>query len=149
MKILLINYNKKMFIDSSLIINVDYYKTIEKDVKCPICSGIINQPIQCDSCKHNMCKECSDSWFTKNTACPFKCEEAILIPNESLRSKLDKLTFKCKLGCEMEIPYSEYKEHMILKCSKLECQKKCDELLKRIEILTKENDKLTKCRKYC
>ena len=70
MKILLINYNKKMFIDSSLIINVDYYKTIEKDVKCPICSGIINQPIQCDSCKHNMCKECSDSWFTKNTACP-------------------------------------------------------------------------------
>ena len=57
MKILLINYNKKMFIDSSLIINVDYYKTIEKDVKCPICSGIINQPIQCDSCKHNMCKE--------------------------------------------------------------------------------------------
>ena len=34
MKTLLINYNKKMFIDSSLIINVDYYKTIEKDVKC-------------------------------------------------------------------------------------------------------------------
>ena len=42
-----------------------------------------------------------------------------------------------------------YKEHMILKCSKLEYQKKCDELLKRIEILTKENDKLTKVRKYC
>ena len=76
-----------------------------------------------------------------------KCEEAILIPNESLRSKLDKLTFKCKLGCEMEIPYSEYKEHMILKCSKLEYQKKCDELLKRIEILAKENDKLTKVQK--
>lgn len=136
-----------MFIDSSLIINVDYFKSIEKDAKCPICSGIINQPIQCDSCKHSMCKECSDSWFTKNTACPFKCEEVILIPNESLRMKLCKLIFKCKLGCGKEIFYSEYIEHMILKCPKLEYQKKCDELLKRIAVLTKENDKLTKLQK--
>lgn len=32
---------------------------------------------------------------------------------------------------------------MILKCSKLDYQKKCDELLKRIEEITKENEQLT------
>ena len=47
-----------MYLDSSLLVNQKKLEAIEKDITCPICQAIINDPYFCDKCQNNFCFVC-------------------------------------------------------------------------------------------
>ena len=42
--------NKKLYIDDSMIININEYNSIKDEITCEICQGIFVRPKQCESC---------------------------------------------------------------------------------------------------
>jgi hypothetical protein len=47
-----------MNLDNSLLVNQKKLEGIEKDITCPICQGIINDPYFCNKCQNNFCRKC-------------------------------------------------------------------------------------------
>lgn len=63
-----------MYLDNYLLVNQKKLESIENDITCPICHGIINDPYFCLKCQNNFCNKCIKTWKQKNKKCPFKCK---------------------------------------------------------------------------
>lgn len=101
-----------MFLDSSLLINEKKFGTIEKDITCPICQGILNDPYFCNKCQNNFCGNCINKYKVKNNQCPFRCKNPKYINNLFLKRILNELLkFKCQKGCEEVISYKDVNNH--------------------------------------
>ena len=101
-----------MFISSFNIENNEKYEKLEPYIICPICDGVISDPLKCINCQKSFCKICINEWKKNHLICPFRCSECILEPNEILKKILcEILVFKCEKGCGALIPYSKLYEH--------------------------------------
>ena len=93
-------------IDFDLALNKNKFKNLEYEIICPICKGVLYEPMICNYCKNNFCQKC-----IKDNKCPFKCKSDFL-SNYYLEIILSKiLVFKCEFGCDEKISYNEYFEH--------------------------------------
>ena len=101
-----------MYLDSSLLINQQKLEGIEKDITCPICQGIINDPYFCNICQNNFCKNCINKWQLNNPKCPFRCINPEYISNRFLKKILNELIkFKCPKKCDEIISYKDMNSH--------------------------------------
>lgn len=98
-------------IDESLIKNVSIYETIKDLIHCSICSCIIVEPQQCNSCENVFCKVCITSWQAKSSTCPMKCKDFKFKDCRLIKNVLSRLIFNCNLKCNKEISYEEYFTH--------------------------------------
>ena len=93
-------------IDFDLALNKNKFKNLEYEIICPICKGVLYEPMICNYCKNNFCQKC-----IKDNKCPFKCKSDFL-SNYYLEIILSKiLVFKCEFGCGEKISYNEYFNH--------------------------------------
>ena len=124
-----------MFLDSSLLINQKKLEGIEKDLTCPICQGIINDPYFCSKCQNNFCNNCITKWKENNTKCPYRCKDPEYINNRFLKKIFTELLkFKCQKGCEEIISYKDVNIHYE-SCPKQDFQEKYYECATQVEIL--------------
>ena len=124
-----------MFLDSSLLISHKKFETIEKDITCPICQGILNDPYFCNKCQNNFCDNCINKYKVKNNQCPFRCKNPEYINNLFLKRILNELLkFKCQKGCEEVISYKDVNNHYE-NCPKEDFKEKYLECLTTVEIL--------------
>ena len=101
-----------MYLDTSLLVNSKKFEGIEKDITCPICQGIINDPYFCNKCQNNFCSKCINKWKYNNAKCPFRCLSPIYIQNKFLtRIFSELLKFKCQKGCDEIISYNNISTH--------------------------------------
>ncbi len=102
-----------MFIDPDSVINKEAFMLIEQNVICSICSGILVSPIQCLNCENCFCQLCWEEWKKKkgNNNCPFRCINPIFKNSRLIKNILSNIKFKCKNGCNEEIPYLELENH--------------------------------------
>jgi hypothetical protein len=157
-----------MYLDSSQIVNQDYYETVKDISTCIICAGIIIDPLQCLSCENCFCKNCINAWIKKSNTCPFKCAKIETKEASRLvKNMMSRLIFKCPLySCERDIPYEDLSQHekkcttetttcpmckSTVKKSCLGDRKSNDELKIELEIMSKlieelktENEQLKK-----
>ena len=75
-----------MFEDSSLLIEHKKFQDIEKDIMCPICLDILNEPFLCNKCQNNFCNNCITKWKINNSKCPICCTYADYIYNRLLKN---------------------------------------------------------------
>ena len=75
-----------MFEDSSLLIEHKKFQDIEKDIMCPICLDILNDPFLCNKCQNNFCNNCITKWKINNSKCPICCTNADYINNRLLKN---------------------------------------------------------------
>ena len=75
-----------MFEYSSLLIDHKNFKDIEKDIICPICLDILNEPFLCNKCQNNFCNNCITKWKINNSKCPICCTYADYIYNRLLKN---------------------------------------------------------------
>ena len=138
-------------IDLERLINKDYLTPLGDFYKCSICSKIMINPTDCESCGHSFCHEC-----ISKTKCPFGCKEKNLKPaSNGITNLLNNLKFKCSNeGCNEVINYIDIKTHEKL-ClfQKMICPNKecCEHILKKdLENHIKSECKYTliKCQ-YC
>ena len=136
------------YINFDLIINKDALKDI--NVICEVCKGVLKKPMQCSVCENSFCKNCIEKFQKKEKGkiCLFNCEHALLNTPIQINSLLEDLKFKCKNGCDEQIPYSELNNHYTNLCTKkidykskyLEYKNKYEEALKELEELKHKNN---------
>ena len=124
-----------MYLDTSLLVNSKKFEGIEKDITCPICQGIINDPYFCNKCQNNFCSNCINKWKYNNTKCPFRCLSPIYIQNKFLtRIFSELLKFKCQKGCGEIISYNNISTHFE-NCKNENFKEKYYESATKVEIL--------------
>jgi hypothetical protein len=95
------------FIDSTSIINQEYFHTVKELLTCAICTSIIIDPKQCQTCENSFCNKCINKWLHKSKSCPYKCTNLTLKEcPRAIRNLLDKLILTCPYGCDISTQYT-------------------------------------------
>ena len=124
-----------MYLETSLLVDQKKFEGIEKDITCPICQGVINDPFFCDKCQNNFCKKCIKKWKDNNPKCPFRCISPEYIQNKFLtRIFSELLKFRCQKGCNKIISYNDMNTHYE-NCEKENFKEKYYESATQVEIL--------------
>ena len=124
-----------MYLDNYLLVNQKKLESIENDITCPICHGIINDPYFCLKCQNNFCNKCIKEWEQKNQNCPFRCNNPEYTFNRFLNKIFSKLLkFKCQKGCDEIISYKDVNNHYE-NCKKEDFKSKYYESQTQVEIL--------------
>jgi hypothetical protein len=146
-----------MFIDKDCVVNKTSLELLNKIALCTICTGILFDPVQCQTCENCFCKGCINSWLKKSQSCPFKCGSTVYKDSRLVKTILSELIIKCPLDCSNEIKYENIESHFnqceknIINCptcnsrvlnSSIVENKKVKELENEVAALKKENDKL-------
>ena len=140
-----------MYNDTSLVINKEVFDVLSAAAICPICQGVIVNPVQCVKCDNCFCKQCSLSWKRKNRGCPMKCQTFKTRQSILLSKLLSKIKFSCLSKCGEEIPYVDLEEHYMSKCKKIDFKAQFFSLSEKInntklsiEQLKRERDEMIK-----
>ena len=124
-----------MYLDNSLLVNKQKLEGIEKDITCPICQGILNDPYFCIKCQNNFCNKCIKKWEKNNKKCPFRCNNPQYTSNRFLNKIFaELLKFKCQNGCDEVISYKDINEHYE-NCKKEDFESKYYECATQVEVL--------------
>ena len=124
-----------MFLDSTLLVNQQKLEGMEKDITCPICQGILNDPYFCIKCQNNFCNQCICKYKLNSKKCPFRCENPQYMKNLFLNKIFaELLKFKCKKGCDEIIQYQKVNTHNE-NCKKEDFKEKYFESATQVEIL--------------
>ena len=124
-----------MYLETSLLVDQKKFEGIEKNITCPICQGVINDPFFCDKCQNNFCKKCIKKWKDNNPKCPFRCISPEYIQNKFLiRIFSELLKFRCQKGCDKIISYNDMNTHYE-NCEKENFKEKYYESATQVEIL--------------
>ena len=100
-----------MYLDSSLLVNREKLEGLEKEITCPICQGIMNDPYFCNKCQNNFCRKCIKKWELSNQKCPFKCKNPEYTCNRFLNKIFSELLkLKSQNGNDEVISYNCKKE---------------------------------------
>lgn len=100
-----------MYVNKSLIVEVESYKLIEDLIQCEICKELLNNPIQCQKCENVFCSSCFEEFISRTCECPFKCKNPISKPCRIANNLLDNFSFKCINNCNSNIKYSHLEDH--------------------------------------
>ena len=99
---------KNLFFDQKNLLT----KGVEELLICPLCFGVLFEPVECKLCQHSYCKSCILKFSTDN--CPY-CDTSKPEFKRShilLEKNLSKLEFKCKNPeCKEKISYEKVLFH--------------------------------------
>lgn len=91
---------------------------IDEELKCPICCGVLEDPMQGMDCEHAFCRKCIQQWMRNSETCPV--DRQSLKPNQLqpipriVRNLLNHLQIKCDFagrGCTEVIMLEELINH--------------------------------------
>ncbi|XP_054977082.1 E3 ubiquitin-protein ligase NRDP1-like [Sorex araneus] len=92
---------------------------LDEDLICPICSGILEDPVQALHCEHAFCKACINHWFSQQHTCPVDRNVLTftqLCPVPRIMQKmLSKLMISCTnavFGCRAVVQLANLKTHL-------------------------------------
>lgn len=91
---------------------------IDEELKCPICCGVLEDPLQGTGCEHVYCRKCIIEWMNNSESCPvdrnpLKKSQLQSIPR-IVRNLLNHLRIKCDFhhsGCNEIIALEELTSH--------------------------------------
>lgn len=113
---------------------------IDEELKCPICCGVLEDPVQGSKCEHAYCKKCIIEWMKTSESCPvdrqsLKVSQLQPIPR-IVRNLLNHLLIKCDFvthGCREVISLEELTNHRSICCKNPEfpvpCPRSCGALV--------------------
>ena len=82
--------------------------SVDEELLCPICSGVLENPRQNPACEHIFCLSCIGRWISRQPTCPVdrlpiaNCKALKPVPR-IVKNMLSKLKMKCKndvFGCD-------------------------------------------------
>ena len=117
--------NEDLYIEESMIQNINEYKSIKDEIICEICHSILIKPKQCNTCESLFCERCINKWLLKNNSCPNRCEDFSITECPKLMKKiLAKLTIQC-IFCKDNFNYETYIYKHFEKCLEEKKMVKC------------------------
>ncbi|KAI1305383.1 E3 ubiquitin-protein ligase NRDP1 [Halotydeus destructor] len=91
---------------------------IDEELKCPICCGVLEDPVQGSRCEHAYCRKCIAEWMKTSESCPvdrqgLRSSQLNAIPR-IVRNLLNHLHIHCDFsvaGCRHIVPLEELGNH--------------------------------------
>ncbi|XP_067686819.1 E3 ubiquitin-protein ligase NRDP1-like [Haliotis asinina] len=92
---------------------------VDEELICPICSGVLEEPLQAPQCEHAFCAGCIHEWLTRQPTCPV--DRSPITSNQLkqvpriLRNLLSRLHIKCdnaSYGCMAVIKLDLLQSHV-------------------------------------
>ncbi|CAG5130714.1 unnamed protein product [Candidula unifasciata] len=96
-----------------------FEEDVDEELICPICSSVLEDPLQAPQCEHAFCSACIHEWLTRQPTCPV--DRSAITPNQLksvpriLRNLLSRLTISCdnKLhGCLVIVKLDALPSHL-------------------------------------
>ncbi|GAB1302926.1 E3 ubiquitin-protein ligase NRDP1 [Apodemus speciosus] len=92
---------------------------IDEDLICPICNGVLEEPVQALHCEHAFCKACISQWFSQQQTCPVDHSVVTVahlrpVPR-IMRNMLSKLQIACDntvFGCSARVRLDSLMSHL-------------------------------------
>lgn len=92
---------------------------VDEELICPICSGVMEEPLQAPQCEHAFCAGCIQEWLTRQPTCPV--DRSPITYNQLkpvpriMRNLLARLQIKCdneKHGCKVVVKLDALTFHL-------------------------------------
>lgn len=92
---------------------------VDEELICPICSCVLEEPLQAPQCEHAFCATCIREWLTRQPTCPV--DRSAITPNQLkpvpriLRNLLSRLTIRCDnmpFGCPAMVKLDSLPAHL-------------------------------------
>uniref|UniRef100_K1Q2Z3 E3 ubiquitin-protein ligase NRDP1 n=1 Tax=Magallana gigas TaxID=29159 RepID=K1Q2Z3_MAGGI len=92
---------------------------VDEELVCPICSGVLEEPLQAPQCEHAFCGACIQEWLTRQPTCPV--DRNPITPNQLkpvpriLRNLLSRLQIACDnatYGCTAVVKLDMLSAHI-------------------------------------
>jgi hypothetical protein len=80
-------------------------------LECPICAGIVNNPVECKQCQTIYCAECWNQLKISNKGCVMRCQKPVEKANKFVFGLLEKFLLKCPLCHEGGLSYQKFLLH--------------------------------------
>ncbi|XP_064598381.1 LOW QUALITY PROTEIN: E3 ubiquitin-protein ligase NRDP1-like [Liolophura sinensis] len=73
---------------------------VDEELICPICSGVLEEPLQAPQCEHAFCSTCILEWLTRQPTCPV--DRNPITPNQlkPVPRILRNLLSRCQIACD-------------------------------------------------
>lgn len=92
---------------------------VDEDLICPICSGVLEEPVQAPHCEHAFCNACITQWFSQQQTCPVD-RSAVTVAHlgpvpRIMQNMLSKLQIACDnaaLGCSAVVRLDHLPSHL-------------------------------------
>ncbi|XP_017037313.1 E3 ubiquitin-protein ligase NRDP1 [Drosophila kikkawai] len=92
---------------------------VDEELVCPICSDVLEDPVQSSGCEHAFCRACIEKWMLEKQICPVDRSDLLrchLVPASRLmRNMLSRLKIKCSFGdsgCLLHLRLEDYRLHV-------------------------------------
>nr|XP_023026973.1 E3 ubiquitin-protein ligase NRDP1 [Leptinotarsa decemlineata] len=92
---------------------------VDEELVCPICSGVLEDPLQAPVCEHAFCKSCITEWISRQPTCPVD-RQSVTSPQlrqvpRILRNLLSRLCISCdnaQYGCTRVLKLDALASHL-------------------------------------
>jgi E3 ubiquitin-protein ligase NRDP1 len=96
---------------------------VDEELICPICSFILEDPVQAPECEHAFCHMCINQWLNHQSICPIDRAPILAQDLKPVPRILKNLLSKLKLKCD----YADYGCNLILRLENLNTHlQECD-----------------------
>ena len=106
----------EQYINEDTIIKNEIYELFKENIICPICKGLIIEPVICLNCQNIFCKKCIEVLQKKGSSCPNKCQNSTIRDVIGKNNFITKFKFRCIKGCGAEIMFDDIKNHYNTNC---------------------------------
>lgn len=73
---------------------------MDDELICPICSAVMEEPLQAPACEHAFCAACINAWLTRNTTCPVDRQSITSDQLKPVPRILRNLLSRLQISCE-------------------------------------------------
>ncbi|XP_036307377.1 E3 ubiquitin-protein ligase NRDP1-like [Pipistrellus kuhlii] len=92
---------------------------VDEDLLCPICGGVLEEPVQAPRCEHAFCGACIAQWFSQQQTCPVD-RSAVTVAHlgpvpRIMQNMLSKLRIACDhaaFGCSAVVRLDGLTSHL-------------------------------------
>lgn len=92
---------------------------VDEELICPICSSVLEEPLQVISCEHAFCSACIQEWLSRQPTCPVDRNPITTANLRSvpriLRNLLARLSISCDnqpYGCQQVLKLDALHSHL-------------------------------------
>ncbi|GJQ84150.1 elgi [Trypoxylus dichotomus] len=92
---------------------------VDEELVCPICSGVLEDPLQAPVCEHAFCKTCIHEWISRQPTCPVDRQHITSAQLRQvpriLRNLLSRLSINCdnaQYGCNRTLKLDTLASHL-------------------------------------
>uniref|UniRef100_A0A1A9WWT4 E3 ubiquitin-protein ligase NRDP1 n=1 Tax=Glossina brevipalpis TaxID=37001 RepID=A0A1A9WWT4_9MUSC len=113
-----------------------FQSEVNEELICPICSGVLQEPVQAAMCEHAFCRDCIIEWLSRQLSCPvdrnYVNASSLRAVPKILRQLLSRLSITCNNaanGCTLIVKLDALNSHL-QECEynpkrQLPCEKGC------------------------